>query len=182
MDAVLRARLRRWFSGSDSRDENREATDLALAALLVELMRADYAEDPREHEAARRILARRFNLDREAAERLLAEGERAANHSVSLFKHTRALDVGLDEPEKFSVIEALWEIAYSDGTLDGNEDYLVHKVGDLLHVRHSDIMRLKDRIRRKRAGKNKSSKNKTADKKPAVRVEDGSCKNNNLRR
>jgi uncharacterized tellurite resistance protein B-like protein len=144
MDTILRARLRRWFSGGE--ESEREAMDLALAALLVEIMRADYADDPREHAAARKMLAHRFDLDHDAAERLLAEGERAADRSVSLFKHTRALDVGLDEREKFDVIEALWQIAFADGTLDGNEDYLVHKVGDLIHVRHSDVMRIKNAV------------------------------------
>lgn len=160
MDAILRARLRRWFNPSDSNDSAVVETDLSLAALLVEVMRADYEDDPREHAAVRRMLERHFSLDREAAERLLAEGERAADRSVSLFEHTRALDVGLEEWEKFSVIEALWKIAYADGTLDGREDYLVHKVGELLHVRHSDIMRLKDRVERARAntdGKSSSS-------------------------
>ncbi|MGH8272855.1 MAG: TerB family tellurite resistance protein [Gammaproteobacteria bacterium] len=148
MDAVLRARLRRWFTPSDSGDSALEETDLSLAALLVEVMRADYGEDPREHDTVRRILAQRFGLGREEAERLLAEGERVADRSVSLYEHTRALDTGLDEREKFSVIDALWKIAYADGTLDGKEDYLVHKVGDLLHVRHSDVMRLKEEVRR----------------------------------
>jgi uncharacterized tellurite resistance protein B-like protein len=102
----------------------------------------------------RRLLAQRFGLDKEAAEQLLADGERAADRSVSLYKHTRALDAELDEQEKFGVIEALWKIAYADGTLEGNEDYLVHKVGDLLHVRHSDIMRIKVKVNRVRGARN----------------------------
>ncbi|MGH8224604.1 MAG: TerB family tellurite resistance protein [Gammaproteobacteria bacterium] len=150
MEAVLRARLRRWFATPDARDSELEGSELALAALLVEMMRADYASDPREHEAAQHMLARRFGLDDEAAVRLLADGARAADRAVSLYEHTHALDVGLDEPEKFAVIEALWETAFADGVLDGGEDYLVHKVGDLLHVRHVDIMRIKDEVVRRR--------------------------------
>ncbi|MGH8426526.1 MAG: TerB family tellurite resistance protein [Gammaproteobacteria bacterium] len=147
MEAVLRARLRRWFTASESSDAQLEGTELALAALLVEMMRADYRSDPGEREMAQRMLARRFGLDAETAKRLLAQGERAADRAVSLFEHTRALDVGLDEQEKFAVIEALWEVAFADGSLDGNEDYLAHKVGDLLHVRHSDLIRIKVAVR-----------------------------------
>ena len=147
MEAVLRARLRRWFTTPESSDTHLEGTELALAALLVEMMRADYRSDPGERETAQRMLTRRFGLEAETAARLLAEGERAADRAVSLFEHTRSLDVGLEEQEKFAVIEALWEIAFADGSLDGNEDYLAHKVGDLLHVRHSDLIRIKERVR-----------------------------------
>ncbi|MGH8274295.1 MAG: TerB family tellurite resistance protein [Gammaproteobacteria bacterium] len=147
MEAILTARLRRWFTATESSDAQLEGTELALAALLVEMMRADYRCEPGERETAQRMLARRFGLEAETAAHLLAQGEHAADRAVSLFEHTRALDVGLDEQEKFAVIEALWEIAFADGTLDGNEDYLAHKVGDLLHVRHSDLIRIKERVR-----------------------------------
>ncbi|MDN5865009.1 MAG: TerB family tellurite resistance protein, partial [Gammaproteobacteria bacterium] len=135
MEAALRARLRRWFTAPGEALAGDEDINLSLAALLVEIMRADYADDLREYEVVKRLLARRFDLDEEAAEQLLEEGERAADRAVSLFKHTRALDVGLQEEEKFDVIEALWQTAFADGKVEGQEDYLVHKVGDLLHVR-----------------------------------------------
>lgn len=150
MEVVLRARLRRWFVSSASSVTEPGDRELALAALLVEMVRADYEDDPREYETVRRMLARRFGLDEKEAERLLNEGERAADRAVSLYEHTRTLDLELDEQEKFAVIEALWETAFADGVLDGNEDYLIHKVADLLHVRHSDLMRIKDEVVRRR--------------------------------
>lgn len=152
MEATLRARLRRWFSEPSEAMSGNEDIDLSLAALLVEVMRADYEDDPHEYEAIRRLLAQHFNLNEEAATALLEKGEQAADRAVSLFKHTRALDVGLDEEEKLSVIELMWKIAFADGALAGQEDYVVHKIGDLLHVRHSDIMRVKDKVMRARRG------------------------------
>ena len=160
MDATLRARLRRWFNAPEGAVSGKEEIDLSLAALLVEVMRADYEDDPQEYATIRRLLAQHFNLDEETAAALLEKGEQAADHAVSLFKHTRALDVGLDGEEKFSVIEALWKIAFADGTLAGEEDYVVHKIGDLLHVRHSDIMRIKDKVMRSR-GRHKQSYDKS---------------------
>src|SRR5690625_2805150 len=134
MEAVLRARLRRWFGAPGDNVSGSEDINLSLAALLVEIMRADYEDDPREYEAIQQMLARHFDLSEDAAKALLEEGERAADRAVSLFKHTRALDVGLEEREKFAVVEALWGIALVDGRIAGQEDYLVHKIGDLLHV------------------------------------------------
>lgn len=148
MEAALRARLRRWFTPPSEALSSNGDLDLSLAALLVEITRSDYVDDPREYAAIKRLLARRFNLDDEAVGRLLEEGKHAADRAVSLFKHTRGLDVGLAEKEKFEVVRALWETALADGKIAGQEDYLVHKVGELLHVRHSDIMRIKDRVQR----------------------------------
>lgn len=149
MEAGLVARLREWLGRSESGQSDLPAAELAVAALLVEMMRADYKSRPREREAVRRVLARRFGVDEDAAAALLREGEKAADRAVSLFEHTRPLDVELDEEEKFGVIEALWEIALADGELDRHEDYLAHQLAELLHVRHSDLMRIKDEVRRR---------------------------------
>lgn len=146
METGLVIRIREWLVGNEAIEESVPGAHLSLAALLVEMMRADFEDQAVEREAVTRILARSCGLDRERAEALLSRGERAADRSVSLYEHTRTLDTELSEEEKFEVIEALWEVAFADGTLDGQEDYLAHRLADLLHVRHSDLMRLKERV------------------------------------
>lgn len=148
MEYGVTARLRQWFGVSSDEEQGLPPEHLALAALLVEMMRSDFQDRTVERETVKRLLARRFALDPEAAETLVRRGERAADKAVSLFEHTRLLDVSLDEQEKFDVIAALWETALADGELDANEDYLAHRLAELLHVRHSDLMRIKDEVRR----------------------------------
>lgn len=146
MESNWSFRLREWFSESVSETDSVPDQHLALAALLVEMMHADYRDKGSERDTVVRMLARSCGVDREEAEALLARGEQASNQSVSLFEHTRTLDVTLSEQEKFAVIEALWEVAYADDVLDGKEDYLAHRLADLLHVRHSDLMRIKNQV------------------------------------
>jgi uncharacterized tellurite resistance protein B-like protein len=146
MEAGLSMRLRQWLSGSEVIERTVPDAHLALAALLVTMMRSDFDDQGVERETATRMLARGCGLDRTKAEVLLSRGEQAADRSVSLYEHTRTLDATLSEQEKFAVIAALWEVAFADGTLDGHEDYLAHRLADLLHVRHSDLMRIKDRV------------------------------------
>lgn len=152
METRLVARLRGWLGADAGQADALPEEELAVAALLVEMMRADYATRPREREAVKRVLSSRFRIDDAAASRLLREGERAADQAVSLFEHTHPLDVALGEEEKFAVVAALWEIALADGELDRHEDYLAHKLAELLHVRHSDLMRIKDEVRNRRRG------------------------------
>lgn len=146
MDARWSLSLREWFSATLAEAEEPPDERLALAALLVEMMRADFDDQGAERETIVRLLARLCDVDREEALALLDRGERAADRSVSLFEHTSALDAALDEGEKFEVIAALWEVALADGVLDGKEDYLAHRLADLLHVRHSDLMRIKNEV------------------------------------
>ncbi len=146
MEASWSIRLREWFSVSVSEADAVPDQHLALAALLVEMMRADYRDKGSERDTVIHMLARCCGLDSGEAEELLARGEQASNQSVSLFEHTRTLDVTLSEREKFEVIAALWEVAFADDVLDGKEDYLAHRLADLLHVRHSDLMRIKNQV------------------------------------
>jgi uncharacterized tellurite resistance protein B-like protein len=46
------------------------------------------------------------------------------------------------------VIETVWRVVYSDGILDKHEDYLVHKLADLLHLKHSELIDAKLKILR----------------------------------
>lgn len=150
METGLVIRIREWLAGSEPIERSVPDAHLSLAALLVEMMRADFDDQDAEREAATRMLARSCGLDREQAEALLSRGERAADQSVSLYEHTRTLDTNLTEEEKFEVVEALWEVAFADGELDGQEDYLAHRLADLLHVRHSDLIRIKEQVLRRR--------------------------------
>lgn len=152
METSWSIRLREWFSVSVSETDAVPDRQLALAALLVEMMRADYRDRGSERDTVIHMLARCCGLDRAGAEALLARGEQASNQSVSLFEHTRTLDITLSEREKFEVIAALWEVALADDVLDGKEDYLAHRLADLLHVRHSDLMRIKNQVLERKQG------------------------------
>ncbi len=48
--------------------------------------------------------------------------------------------------EKIRFIQSLWQIAYADGELDPQEEYLVRKIVDLLSVPHTDFILAKLRV------------------------------------
>lgn len=121
-------------------------TRLAVAALCVEMARADFDEQPEELERAGRLLAERFNLDRAEAQALLQAGRSQADQAVSLYRFTRPLNQTLDMPGKIALIEMLWHVALEDGKLDKYEDALMHKLADLLYVPLADLMLAKERI------------------------------------
>lgn len=121
-------------------------TRLAIAALCVEMVRADFEEQPQELERAVALLAERFALDRVEAAALLEAGRSQADQAASLYRFTRPLNQSLDTREKIALVEMLWRVALEDGRLDKYEDALVHKLADLLYVSPADLMLAKQRV------------------------------------
>jgi uncharacterized tellurite resistance protein B-like protein len=116
---------------------------LAVAALLVEIARADHDHTDAERALGAHLLARHFGCSDAEAAALLAEAEARVEDSVSLHEFTSTLHKGLDHPAKQHVVTLLWELALGDRGLDKYEDYLVGKIAELLYVPRGDVIRLK---------------------------------------
>ncbi len=112
---------------------------LAVAALLVEIGRADFDHTDAERALGAHLLARHFGC----SDDLLAEAEARVEDSVSLHEFTSALHKALDYTAKQHVVTLLWELALGDRGLDKYEDYLVGKIAELLYVSRGDVIRLK---------------------------------------
>lgn len=132
------------YAETASDPEQRE--QLALAALLVEMARADFDEAEQEHAAITELLAEHFDLDADEAAALLQRAQDANDSAVCLFDFTRALHESLGAAEKQKVVRLLWQVALADQKLDRYEDYLVRKVADLLYVPDSDVIRIKHEV------------------------------------
>jgi uncharacterized tellurite resistance protein B-like protein len=141
--------LERALAGSvDAPALDREhALRVATAVLLIEVARADYAVDLSEDRAAFALIKEFFTLSDDEAELLIEEARRQADHSISLQTFTRTLHEQLTVAEKHLVVEMLWKVALADERLDKYEDYVVRKVADLLYVSHSDLIRIRNRVR-----------------------------------
>jgi uncharacterized tellurite resistance protein B-like protein len=50
------------------------------------------------------------------------------------------------EEERTGVIETLWEVAYSDGVLTGDEDALIRRVAGLIYVSDRDRAEARRRV------------------------------------
>lgn len=142
--------------GADRLDEasgeSREhAVRVATALLLIEVERADFSDDLTEREETFRSLRNYFELTGDEAAMLIEEARREADHAASLQGFTRRLHETLTVDEKHAVVEMLWKVALADSHLDKHEDHLVRKIADLLYVSHGDLIRIRNRVKAKRA-------------------------------
>ncbi len=123
------------------------ALRVATALLLIEVAKADYADDVAEDETMLASLKQFFALDDGSAALLLEEARSAADQAVELRQFTRRLHEQLSVAEKHRVVEMLWQVALADRRLDKHEDHLVRRIAELLYVSHSDLIRIRNRVR-----------------------------------
>lgn len=111
--------------------------EVAIAALMVRIARADnhYGKDERTHIDA--LLARRRNLSAADAADRRAAAEMIEAEAPDTVRFTRAIKDRIALDERAEIIGALWEIALADGTRSADEDALIRLVANLLGV--SDV-------------------------------------------
>ena len=127
---------------ADSSDD-RGRVDLAVAALLVEVLRADYDVAPQERQQVIVSVSRLLGLDATVSAALVQEAERNIDKSHDLYQFTSQLNRAWSEDEKLQLLEALWRVAAADETVHKYEEHLIRRVADLLHVPHSGFIRAK---------------------------------------
>lgn len=145
--------IRRFFDanilGSANADDHQiqqSALQLATAALLVEMTRADAVVKDEERAAVDQALRALFKIDETQVRDLVALAEQEVAESSSLFQFTNLIDKQFRYEQKVAVVEMMWRVAFSDTYKDQYEEYLVRKVADLLHVAHRDFIRARHRV------------------------------------
>ena len=149
--------IKRALGATPSEDHNLPAHErrhlrLAVAVLLHEARRADYAEgDDRESAIARAALAELFGLSEGEASELLAQGRDKAQHLTSFYAPLTLIKREFSMPERIRLVEHLWRVSFADRTLDLYEDHYVRKIAHLLYVPNTDSMLARNRARAERA-------------------------------
>jgi uncharacterized tellurite resistance protein B-like protein len=141
----LKAWITRNLGGTPEEDEaaREQARNLAVAALLVEVLRADYdvAEDERRQvvESIRGILG----LDDAQCEQLLVEAEQRVDQAHDLHQFTAEINRELAHDEKLRLVEQLWRVASADTVVHKYEEHIIRRICGLLHVSHREFIAAK---------------------------------------
>ena len=141
-------KLKDLFVSADVAHENddNKRLQISLAALLVEMARADFDETAEEDNEITRILVDHFSVSTDEAIELLSEAQIATDDSVSLHESISILQGSLSAEERLKVIELLWQLALSDSILNKYEDHLVRRIAGLMYVPNSDVIRIKNQV------------------------------------
>lgn len=119
---------------------------VALAALLVRLARADAQYEPREMDRIDRILAARYRLSPFEAVQLREQAETLEAASPDTVRFTRALKDAVPYEDRLEILEALWSVALADDDRSPDEDALIRLVANLLGVSDQDSARARQKV------------------------------------
>ena len=122
------ALLRRLTAPTPERLAEPDA-DLALAALLVRLARADGTYAPAEVARIDRILTARHGT---AAPELRARAEALEAEAPDTVRFTRALKDATALEDRAELLVAMWSVALADDAREAEEDQLMRLVTSLL--------------------------------------------------
>ena len=157
---VLR-KLQQFFTERLSEESDsgnaEQRTRLAAAALLVEVARADYEDDPEELTAVCAALRETLNVSEEDIKSLVDLANQEVESATSSYEFTRLIIDNFSPEQRIELIEAMWQVAYADGNLDRYEEHYIRRIAELLYVPHSQFIRTKQNVVQKSSSPKSSS-------------------------
>jgi uncharacterized tellurite resistance protein B-like protein len=139
-------RVRSLTAPASSEGSNR-ALELATAALLIEVSRADFEVSEDERAAVVDAVQHAFGLSPEETEELVRLADEEVRASISLYEFTREVDQRLSLEQKKLLMELLFKVALADDVIEKHEEHLIRKISKLIHVRHQDYIQAKLKAR-----------------------------------
>ena len=124
-------------------DEKISSLDKACSALLIEVAYADKVFDESEINSLRESLKETYDIDEEIINELISDAKKTIDESTSLYEYTRVVNDEFDYSDKLELLSRIWKLAFADGNLDKYEDHLIRKISDLIHISHSDFIKIK---------------------------------------
>lgn len=136
---MFRNLLSRLFTEDDRPAPlNGEDAEVAVAALLVRVARADdhYADAEKRH--IDQILARRRGLTMEEAAERRAAAEMIEAEAPDTVRFTRHIKDRIALEDRTGIIAAMWEVAYADDRRGADEETMIRLVAGLLGIPDRD--------------------------------------------
>lgn len=141
------------FFGAASTDDpktadrgNKHDIRVATCALFVEIAKIDEEFSKEELKAILSILKKRYGLEEDHAEALIAAADEELEQSVDLWRFAELINKNYSNDEKIKILETLWQIVYVDNKMDEHENYIMHKVGNILRLSHRDLIDAKLKV------------------------------------
>ena len=129
-------------------NENNDNLLTKIGSLLIHAAKIDQNYTNKEKEIIKKTLIN-LGANKENIENLLSRAEKIENDSNQILDFTKEIK-NLDEAEKIKIIEALWNIIYSDNKSDDYEANLMRRLSGLLYLNNKVVGDIKEKIKSKK--------------------------------
>ena len=117
--------------------------ELVGFALAYEVARSDGEIDQNELSIIKKNIADKSNELDYSAEEVLKKIEEQSNNQISFHNFINDINNFFSIDEKYSLLKFLWETAYSDNVLTVDEERVIRRIADMLHVKDLKVLKFK---------------------------------------
>lgn len=118
----------------------------AAAALLIEVVLADESLSGQEQTLLPGIIVNLTGASAAEASELIQSAMARHEEAVSLFEYTDLINREFSLQDKQALILAMWQLAFADGELCQYEEQIIRKTADLLYLKHSELIQLRNQV------------------------------------
>ncbi len=129
---------------------------IATCAILLEAALADNELSREEIEHIHTALSHLYDMDTADVEKLIEITREEGKNAIDLWQFTNLINKHYNLEQKILLMEHIWKVILSDGTLDKFEDYLARKLKPLLRLDHKQWIDAKIRARQHLSVKEKT--------------------------
>ena len=136
------------FKKEETEKESNHPSIIAVACLLIHSARIDENYTNKEKKIIKDAIIE-MGADPNEIDKILIDAEKKERDSNQILEFTREIKNITDE-DKEIIIEALWDIIYSDEDADMYETNLMRRLSGLLYLNPKIVGDIKEKVRQKK--------------------------------
>ena len=136
------------FKKEETEKDNNHPSIMAVACLLIHSARIDENYTDKEKKIIKDAIIE-MGADPNEIDKILIDAEKKERDSNQILEFTREIKNITDE-DKEIIIEALWDIIYSDEDADMYETNLMRRLSGLLYLDPKIVGDIKEKVRQKK--------------------------------
>ena len=129
-----------------NKNENKNENFVKVSALMIHAARIDQDYSNKEEEIIKQTLLK-IGVKKDDLGRIIEEGKKIDENSNQILNFTKEVK-NMNENNKIKIIEALWQIIYSNNDADMYETSLMRRLGGLLYIDSKTMGDIKDKIKK----------------------------------
>ena len=137
------------FKKEDTEKENNHPSIMAVACLLIHSAKIDQNYTEKENKIIKEAIIE-MGAGPEEIDKIMQDAEEKEKDSNQILDFTREIK-NIDEKDKKIIIEALWDIIYSDEDADMYETNLMRRISGLLYLDPKVVGDIKVKVSQKKA-------------------------------
>tara|TARA_B100000242_G_C42686286_1_gene321401 strand:- start:28 stop:453 length:426 start_codon:yes stop_codon:yes gene_type:complete len=135
------------FKKEEAKKDNSHPSAMAVACLLIHLAKIDENYTDKEKEIVKKSIIE-MGAETKDIDKFIQEAEEKEKDSNQILDFTREIK-NITENDKKIIVEALWNIIYSDENADMYETNLMRRLSGLLYLDPKVVGDIKEKIRLK---------------------------------